>query len=233
MKKSLIIYQDQYLIAVNKPPRVACVASKDIPYKDTLTAMVEKEAAKLDIPLKPFLLHRLDFPTSGVMLFGVNPSKREQLESIVRHSAGSEHPTTKTYVALVIGAPRDAGVIEQKLPSRAKGELINAHTEYKVIKRAPGNFCSLVEAKITTGRKHQIRRHFASIKSPVVMDDRYGDALFNRRFRLTFRLGRLFLHAQKISFWHPILEKNITIEAPMAPDLKVTLKRVEYLRPKD
>ncbi len=223
----MIIYRDQYLIAVNKPPRVACVASKDISYHETLTAMVEKEAIKEGITAKPFLLHRLDFPTSGVMLFGIDPSKREQLESIVRRSSNTENPTKKTYIALVVGSPRDIGVIDYKLPSRTKGELINAHTEYKVLRRAPGNFCSLVEATITTGRKHQIRRHFASIKSPVVMDDRYGDALFNRRFRLTFRLGRLFLHAQKIGFWHPLLEKYITIEAPMAPDLKITLKRVE------
>lgn len=226
MHKSIIIYRDEHLIAVNKPPRIACVPSKDIPYSKTLTAIVEREAKKAGIIVKPFLLHRLDFSTSGIMLFGVDTSRRSELESIVRHNSASSHKTTKKYIALVIGSTKNMGAIDIRLPSRTKGELINAHTEYTVLKRAPGNFCTLLEARITTGRKHQIRRHFAFIKHPVVMDDQYGDATFNRKFRLTFRLGRLFLHAEEITFWHPVLAKEMTITAPLAPDLKLVLKRI-------
>lgn len=221
-----IIYRDENLMAVNKPPRVACMGAPGIPHNKTVLHMVEKLLAKEGVLEKPFLLHRLDFATSGVLLIGLNPLLRTELESIVRHDPAREHKTVKKYVALVQGSPRLHGEIDYKLPSRVSGELIDAHTEYKVLKQVPGNFFSLVEATITTGRKHQIRRHFLSIKHPIVMDDQYGDKDFNRKFRLTFRLGRLFLHAREIIFWHPILKKMVRIEAALAPDLKVTLKRI-------
>lgn len=214
------------MLAVNKPPRMASMGGPGIPHEKTILCLIERELEKQGVKEKPFLLHRLDFSTSGVLLVGLTGSKRAELESIVKHDPSKKHSTNKKYIALVVGSPRSSGVIDYKLPSRTKGELINAHTEYHIIKQAPGNFCSLVEATITTGRKHQIRRHFARIKHPIVMDDDYGDKVFNRKFRLTFRLGRLFLHAKEITFWHPLLNKVVRIEAALAPDLKVTIKRV-------
>lgn len=115
------------------------------------------------------------------------------------------------------------------VPARHRDVLVDAHTEYKVLARTSGGLCSLVEIRITTGRKHQIRRHFAMIKFPIVLDDEYGDRKFNRKFRLKFRLGRHFLHAWKILFAHPITGKNIEIVAPVPPDLSLILKRLNIL----
>lgn len=172
--------------------------------------------------IKPYPLHRLDYETSGVLLFGKFPRDREALEGIFQHPS-----TRKKYVALVKGAPQGSE-INIPLPARESGEKIPAKTTFRITKIFRGKPfpLALVEAEIETGRKHQIRQHFAKIGHPVLLDQKYGDARLNRMFRLNFRLGRLFLHAASLQFHHPLLKKTVLIEAPMAPDLKVVLKRL-------
>lgn len=92
-----------------------------IPHHQTVLHMIEKMLQKEGVEEKPFLLHRLDFATSGVLLVGLDASKRAELEAIVKHDTTNEHKTFKKYVALVIGAPRTIGSIDYKLPSRVKG----------------------------------------------------------------------------------------------------------------
>lgn len=93
--------------------------------------------------------------------------------------------------------------------------------------RTFGPVCALVEVEIQTGRKHQIRQHFSTIGHPIVLDSQYGDLHFNRKFRILYRLGRQFLHAAKLSFMHPMLKKEIVIEAPLPMDLQSTLKKMQ------
>lgn len=179
-----------------------------------------------DADFKPYLLHRLDYPTTGVLLFGKYERDREKLENIFR-----DPRTKKLYVALLKGVPKGR-VIKHPLRARNSRELVPAETQFTVRKtiHVLGVPCALVDAEIKTGRKHQIRQHFANVHCPVVMDDEYGDQRFNRKFRLTFRLGRLFLHSAHTDFFHPMLEKMIHIEAPLWPDLVLTLKRIEVER---
>lgn len=273
-----IIYEDDYILAVNKPARLASVPDKNTALEQSALGIVQQQFTKhpndknidlgehatrlaVCIPLKQgtsppsaplrgacggrsphaasslpgkcfrgishnqplYLLHRLDYQTSGVLLFGKRKTDRRALEGIFAHAE-----TRKKYLALVKGAPH-AGEINIPLPARNGKEKIPALTAFKTLRnfRPPDLACSLVEAEIKTGRKHQIRLHFAHIGCPLVMDNKYGDERFNRRFRITFRLGRLFLHAQSIAFFHPLLKKTLKIEAPLPPDLKITLKRLE------
>lgn len=222
-EKIIILYEDDWLIAVNKPPRAETVPSPHAALSKTALGIVQCEFEARGI--KPYVLHRLDAQTSGVLMFGKHERDRARLEEIF-----TLPDTRKTYIALVKGAPRAVrGEIAKPIEARSGNIKIPALTVFKIIKhvRVPGAPpMSLVSAEIKTGRKHQIRKHFASIGCPVIMDGLYGDMKFNRNFRLTFRLGRLALHAASVEFTHPFLAKKIRIEAPLPPDLVLTLKRL-------
>lgn len=221
-RKLSILYEDSHVLAINKPPRVASVPAKNIPLYETALGKAQREFEPKGI--KPYVLHRLDYETSGVLLFGKFPRDREALEGIWKHP-----DTKKKYVALVKGAPR-GNKIKLPLASRTSGEKIPAETDFRILKVFPGKPfpLALVEAEIKTGRKHQIRWHFAKIGCPVLLDAKYGDQKLNRAFRLNFRLGRLFLHASSIEFFHPFLKKSVKFEAPLPPDLQSVLKKLSF-----
>lgn len=219
-----IIYEDEYLLAVSKPARMASVPADGIAPKVTALGEVQRMCQERGDDFQPYLLHRIDMQTSGLLMFGKHERDREKLEEILRAK-----DTAKKYTALVKGIPKGS-VITAKLKARESSDKIFAQTKYRVIRvyKLPKlkGVVSLVEAEIVTGRKHQIRQHFADIGCPVVMDDQYGDFSFNRKFRSAFRLGRMFLHASSIQFFHPFLEKNISIRAALPPDLEGTLERI-------
>ncbi len=215
-----IIYEDEALLVVNKPARVVSVPDPNNPLEQSALGLMQNQTQ--DKGFKPYILHRLDAQTSGVLLFGKYPKYRNQLESIL-----SAPTTVKKYVALLKGIPR-GGEIANPLKSRQTGDLIPSKTLFRVLRHFDlfGVPCSIVEAEIKSGRRHQIRQHFAQIGCPVVMDPLYGDKKFNRRFRIEFHFSRLFLHSKSIRFIHPITKKEILIEAPFPPDMMSFSKKV-------
>lgn len=217
-----ILYEDDYLIAVNKPARLATVPAEFISLRDTVLGQAQRQFEKAGFT--PYVLHRLDAQTSGVLLLGKHEKDRVELEALLKHP-----DVVKTYVALLKGVP-SGKVITKNLKARTSDIEVFAQTKYKVMAVFKGKvpLCSLIEAYIKTGRKHQIRQHFAGIGHPVIMDPRYGDERLNRKFRIRFRLGRQFLHAAEISFFHPFLKKPITIKAPLALDLQSTVKNLHF-----
>jgi len=221
-KKNLlpILYEDDWMMAINKPPYVGSVPSPTTPVSKSISGRLTKKYAETE--LSPFLLHRLDRDTSGVLLVGKHKKDRAELEAILR-----DEKTKKTYLVLVKGRPRGSS-ITNRIPSRTTGEPIPATTKYKVLSTFPGNIFSLVEATIETGRRHQIRRHFSMIGHPVILDGQYGDQKLNKQFRMRLRLSRHFLHARSITFVHPFTQKEMTIEAPLPPDLKSTIKKIGW-----
>jgi len=244
-----LLYEDDYMFAVNKPARVMTVPA-DHPIREGSRAIPQKSVVEIiqdrykDKGFQPYLLHRLDMNTSGVLLFGKYEKDREALEGIFK-----DDRTKKVYLALLRGVPK-SGSIKHGLTGRYKGgkrgedreveqeeiasenpesKKVSAETIFKVFKtfRVFGKEdCALTSAEILTGRKHQIRQHFAHIGFPVVMDDQYGDKKWNRKFRLKFWLGRQFLHAERVEFFHPIFHKMINIQVEMAPDLQQTLQKI-------
>ncbi len=217
-----IIYEDDYMVIVNKPAKIASVPSEGISEIRTVLGIFVRQCVAQGRDFTPYLLHRLDMQTSGVLMFGKHERDREKLEGILK-----EKTSHKKYTTLVKGLPR-GHIITAKLKARNSDVRIFAQTAYKVLKvyKILGTVVSLVEAEIKTGRKHQIRQHFASIKCPVVLDPEYGDFAFNRKFRVLFRLGRMFLHSSSIEFTHPILGTKVKVEAPLPLDLKHALERV-------
>lgn len=173
-------------------------------------------------------VHRLDFETSGVVLFARTKRGLEALAPMKGEGRTSGPVIEKTYAALVTGAmkPRE-GIIAKPLPARAGGDLVPAETRYRVLEQF--ETVSYVEAAITKGRHHQIRRHFAGTGHPLILDEVYGNAKANAAFSKTFRYRKFFLHARRISFVHPFTGEKLTIETPLPKAFEEVLKKLRNL----
>ncbi len=209
-----ILYEDDYLLAVNKLSGELVVRGRGKVQKLPLYDFLKKDYPGLKV------LHRLDFETSGVVLFSKKQTKPEH--PFV--GARGNNNWKKTYRTIVIGRMKDQkGEIRKKLPAR-QGGLVDAITKYKVLKRFKD--LSYIEAEIETGRHHQIRKHFASIGCPLVLDDIYGDPRQNLKYSKRFRINRFLLHAYRIELDHPVTGEGLSILAPMPDAFKKILEVV-------
>jgi len=222
-----VLFEDEHLIAVDKPAGVAAHGGSGIAHG--LIEMVR--AAR---PNQPFLelAHRLDRETSGILLLA---KTRRALLGL--HEQLREGLVDKRYLALVAGdwvndrqhvrlplAKRTTAGGERRVAVDADQGLA-AHTVFNLRHRY-GPF-SLLEAELRTGRTHQIRVHLAHLGFPIVGDDKYGDFELNRRvargeFGVPF--GRMFLHACATRFRHPVSG------APMALDSALDRECSDFLR---
>lgn len=159
-------------------------------------------------------VHRLDKPTSGVMIFALNKHTAQHLSEQF-----AQHAVQKTYLAIVRGWPEDKGVIDHPLkkiedkhddPRRNKNtEPQSAITHFECLAKTeipfavdkyPSSRYALLKLTPQTGRQHQIRRHLKHISHPIIGDVRYGKGTHNRFFKNQFGVGRLLLHAHSLTF---------------------------------
>ena len=203
ISRDRILYCDDAFLAVNKLAGELVVKGSGKVQKLPLMDFLKKEFPGIHP------LNRLDFETSGVVLFA--RTKKVLADSL----AGKFRGWKKTYRTIVMGkVQKDSGEISIPLPARNKREgNVNALTRYRVLERFANS--SYIDVEIETGRQHQIRRHFSMLKHPLVLDDVYGNEKFNRTFTKEFGYRRFFLHAAKMSLPHPVTGKLLTIEAPM------------------
>lgn len=203
-----LLYEDEHLLAFEKPAGLASVPADRIPETKTLQGFVRVWALNEKKGFKPYPLHRLDMPTSGILLFGKFPRDREALEGILK-----DPRTEKTYLALVKWIPRqNEGTIRIPLQARTTEKKVPAITHYTVLKKLAN--ISLLEVRIETGRKHQIRQHLAMIGHPLVLDRDYGDRIFNNNYQRKLKgKGQFFLHAWKLKFFHPFLKEMVELSA--------------------
>jgi 23S rRNA pseudouridine1911/1915/1917 synthase len=208
-----IVHEDAALVVIDKPAGLLSVAAGeeklDTAFARLNAAMTARRAGR------PFVVHRLDRETSGLLLFARSAAVRDRLQ-------GNWSQVIKTYLAVVDGDPRPAeGTIrnfltEQKnLRVRASADRQpgskEAVTHYRVVAARGGR--ALVEVKLETGRKHQIRVHLAGLGCPVVGDPAYGPA--------NSAGGRLCLHAWRLSVAHPTTRRPIELESPPPPALRL------------
>lgn len=197
-----ILYEDEHVIAVDKPQGLLTIGTEKERTR-TLYRMVSdyvKESGK-----KIFIVHRLDRDASGVIVFAKDEGAKRKLQS-------DWDNVRKVYLALLDGKPKEKlGTIRGHLceggvfkvfecKPGADGAML-AVTHYKVLRSAEGE--TLAEIEIETGRKHQIRVHMASMKCPIVGDEKYGKK----------SPGGLRLHAWLLSFRHPITGRAINIKS--------------------
>lgn len=207
-----LLYEDEHLIVVNKPAKLLSVANEK---EKTRTAyhMVTDYVKSQHIDNRIFVIHRLDRDTSGVLLFAKDAETKELFQS-----RWNEIVTRRGYQAVVEGVPKQAcGTIRTHLVE-TKTHLVfsgdpgpgaqEAITNYKLLKA--GNGYALLDISIDTGRKNQIRVHMAEMGNPVAGDKQYGAA--------TNPIGRLCLHANELSFLHPVTGKPTTFIAKTPRD---------------
>ena len=211
-----ILYADDDIIAVDKPSDIFVHPTNlDRSDKYSVTDMLRRQLDEVVYPL-----HRLDRPTSGCLLFG------RHKECVRRMSYQfTQRAVHKRYVALLRGHLENTGVIDYDLRRKNRTQTQPAITKWTVhhqgeLDRAipPHNTArySLVELQPETGRWHQLRRHCAHIRHPIIGDTSHGDARHNRLFRELIGEKRLLLHATTLAFQHPLKpDKYCHVTSPL------------------
>lgn len=225
-RKFDILYQDNYCCIVNKPAGLLVHRTAMCKDKEFLLQHVRDQ---IDETLYP--VHRLDRPTSGLVLFSTDKEHTSKFAELF-----SGRDITKTYVALVRGYTDDSGEIDYALKNQKKNnEEQSASTSYETLKTvevpiAVGRYeCSrysLVKVTPHTGRMHQIRKHFAHLRHPLIGDTRYGDTNHNKMFKKDFHLHRLMLMAVKLKFNHPVTGEPVSVKTPLDRDFTNILQRL-------
>ena len=198
-----ILHQDEHLLAVDKPPGILVV---NAPGRRGLT-LLDRLAAQIGGPVLP--VHRLDEETSGALLFARTEAARTALEGLFR-----KHAVERVYRALVSRPPpQPAARIESRLREDAHGVMRSvsggagetAITDYRVLARTRDG--TLLECRLHTGRRNQIRAHLAELGCPIVGDRKYGHRPRGAR------PGRLMLHSYGITLRHPITGNVVSVVA--------------------
>ena len=207
-----IVHEDAHLIVIDKPAGLLAVAT-ETEKTDTAFVRLSAHLAARNAG-RPFVVHRLDRETSGLLLFARSAEVRDQLQQ-------NWDAVTKTYLAVVEGTPTPAeGTIDNYLTEgrdlrvraspHAGAGAKRAVSRYK-LRETRGRY-SLVEVELETGRKHQIRVHMAGLGCPVAGDAVYGAATDPAR--------RLCLHAWRLGFDHPFGGVRVEVESPLPAALR-------------
>ena len=207
-----LVFEDEALLVVDKPPGLLTVATEreklDTLYVHLNDFLQNRDLARVE---RALVVHRLDQDTSGLVLFAKNEQVKRQLQE-------AWPSVEKTYWAVVEGKPAAAtGTVDNYLVESGKSfKVFSSRRETPDSKRAITHYrllesqdeLSLVEIRLQTGRKHQIRVHLADLGCPVVGDKRYGATT-------TDALNRLALHAAKLSFAHPVTREPLNFSLPL------------------
>jgi 23S rRNA pseudouridine1911/1915/1917 synthase len=231
-----ILYEDEDVVAVNKPAGMAVHAGAGSTHGTLVNALLGRgqSLSKTEDLLRPGIVHRLDKETSGIVLVAKNDSAHATLSEAFR-----QRTIRKIYLALVQGKMKeDRGRIElaiardpnrrARMTARRASQLPNARaarTDWRLLHIIGPT--SLLEVLLHTGRTHQIRVHFSALHHPVVGDTLYGAAGQLHIGRTTLPLlGRNFLHAAKISFAQPRTGQTIHLTAPLPIELREFLAKL-------
>ena len=248
-----ILYEDEALAVIDKPPGMVVHPAKGH-WSGTLASALVHHFDQLSAQggaSRPGIVHRLDRDTSGVLVVAKTDQAHQRLAEQFK-----ARTVRKEYLAIVAGCPdRDRDLVDQPVgphPSQREKMALRtdhhasraAQTFYEVVERFPG--MTLVRAEPKTGRTHQIRLHLASVRCPVLCDKLYGG-----RARLTagelrglcrakhlaadlpddaVLLRRQALHAQSLSFTHPLSGQPMQFSAPLPSDLQRLLRILRSMR---
>jgi len=219
-----ILYEDSDLIAINKPAGMVVHPAPGTPNGTLVNALLHHlDGAPTSDPIRPGIVHRLDKDTSGIIIVAKNSLAHEKLSEMF-----AKRQIEKRYLAIAVGTPPLEVTIDepigrnpknrQKMAVREGGKRALSH-----IKRLETNGeLSLVEVVIETGRTHQIRVHLAHLRTPVLGDSTYGSSGANTAYGAL----RQMLHAQSLSFIHPITGKKLELDAPVPDDFRALGKKI-------
>jgi len=203
-----VFYEDRFIVAVEKPPGLLSISAGEEESDTFYRAVYQYVRLRSHRRERIFIVHRLDREVSGIMLFAKTPEAKDTLQKNWRG-------TEKRYCALVEGhPPRKEDTIKSwlkespihKAYSSQKGpDAKYAVTHYRQLEEYPRY--TLLEIRLETGRKNQIRAHLSEMGCPIVGDKKYGAT--------GSPIHRLALHAVSLSFTHPVSGKRIRLESPI------------------
>ena len=222
--RPVVLFEDEALLAIDKPSGLAVHGGSGVSF-----GVIESLRGRTPAPRFLELVHRLDRETSGVLLLA---KKRAALVELHRQLQAGE--TEKRYLAMVAGRWTE----RKRVVDLALEKRVNAAGERKVSVKAGGDPAltifrlerrvgpySLLDAELKTGRTHQIRVHLAHLGFPILGDDRYGDFTLNKALARG-GLKRMFLHARRFAFRHPLSGEPVQIEAALPQELLQFLEQV-------
>jgi 23S rRNA pseudouridine1911/1915/1917 synthase len=220
-----VLFRDDFLIVVNKPPDMVVYPAAGHSCGTLMNAVAfhARKLASVGAPLRPGVVHRLDRDTSGIMVVALDDRAYYGLVEQFR-----SRKIDRRYQALVFGSLKEnSGTIfsrigrsstdRKKMSTRSrKGK--EAVTAWRAIERF--RTATLIEARLGTGRTHQIRVHFASIGHPVLGDRTYGSktSIEDGKRKITF--PRQMLHAELLGFTHPINGRHLEFISPLPEDME-------------
>lgn len=223
-----ILYQDEYLMVINKP---AGINVHPWDYKTKEVSLIQQIHDTLgekynSLTFRPSLVHRIDRNTSGCILVALEKSTLTNLLSQLQN-----HTIQKIYHTIVVGVPQSK---QWKITDKIL-RIENARNEAKVrvdpkwqkattfyttldTSKVDNFDISLLECRLETGRTHQIRVHLSNYNCPILWDESYGNKKANSYFWRHFSVSRQLLHARKLEFIHPKTHKKIMVKAPYTKD---------------
>ncbi|MGK0411408.1 MAG: tRNA pseudouridine65 synthase [Shewanella psychromarinicola] len=220
-----ILFEDEHIVAIHKPAGLL-VHRSYLARRERFFAM---QMTRDLVGCHVFPVHRLDRPTSGVLLF----AKSSEVARLLCEQF-ADHSIKKQYLAIVRGNMHESGILDYALkqefddlgdkhvdPNKAAQEAV---TDYQPLLnteipfssgRYPTSRYGLVRLSPHTGRKHQLRRHMAHLRHPIVGDTTHGDGKQNKFFREHFHVNRLWLIAKSLQFVHPVTHQAMHIETEL------------------
>jgi tRNA pseudouridine65 synthase len=223
-----IIFEDENFVAINKPPGLLVHRTRIAEEKKIFALQLLRD----QVGYRVYPLHRLDRPTSGVLIFGKNQESAKIFGSLFENKA-----IYKEYFAIVRGYTPEAQIIDSPIKNKEKNILQDAVTSFSTIAiielpipvgRYETARYSLVKVIPLSGRMHQIRKHFGHIRHYIIGDKIHGDWRHNRMFADRFDCNQLFLHAYSLRFIHPFDKSPIHIKADFPKHFVKIFKQFEW-----
>lgn len=230
-----LLYQDEVLLAVHKPSGLLVHRS---PIDRHETEFALQYARELNAGEHVYPVHRLDKPTSGLLLFARTPEAARSLGQ-----AFMSRQVHKVYLAVVRGWPQDQGCIDYPLQLEAVDKqsqqvlpVQSAVSDYRTLARIelpvqvdryPQTRYALVAMEPHEGRKHQVRRHLKQLNHPILGDIKHGKGPHNRYMETEFGRG-LFLACVQMTFPHPVSGQQLTLNAPLEPRFAEVIRRWQW-----
>ena len=225
-----ILWEDKHLLFVDKPAGLLTVPAEKGGEASLAEAITDHYRRRGFKRFQLFIVHRLDRYTSGVLAFAKTPEALHGLKTIFE-----AHHLNRVYKAILVGEiPENAGTLTGKLVEHTKSLKMSvvhpskdepkgakhAITHFRVLDRLPGY--TVVEVRLETGRRNQIRVQFADRGFPLLGDQVYGET--------SELIDRQALHAEVLGFRHPVTDESLTVTAPMPEDMEAALKALRTIR---
>jgi len=205
-----VLFEDEYLAAIHKPAGLLVNGNSFKTIANALTQNITRST--LSDVTKPQPVHRLDFPTTGILLIGKTSSSIRALNTLFKNRA-----IKKTYYAVTIGVMQPEGLITTTVDGKT------SKSKYKVLQTVDSvrfKKLNLVQLEPFTGRRHQLRKHLSSIGNPILGDKDYG-------FENLILNGKgLYLHAYSLQFTHPFTNENLYLKDELPKRFKKLFKDI-------